>query len=45
MSETNGLVTKPMGMSPSIPDRRTKNLAEVQHPDLFHIPEDKGLFP
>ena len=29
MSETNGLVTKPMGMSPSIPDRRTKNLAEV----------------
>lgn len=40
MSETNGLVTKPMGMSPSIPDRRTKNLAEVKHPDLFHIPED-----
>ena len=40
MSETKDLVVTHTAMNPSVPDRRTKNLAEVKHPDLFHIPED-----
>ena len=43
MSDENAVVVGPKVTNVAMPDRRTKNLAEVKHPDLFHIPEDTIL--